>query len=166
MPAVGKHAVHFIHGDNFTRHLGHEIEIVRTQCAGHIKIWCGPVPSRLTVGGARHPFRMRAKCFLSASVRICTGYYVHAQIATTSGELTKGIAIPKVLAAVVQRDFGWVEGYATTSTQAGSIGMNLFEIGQPHGQIVVAGVVFSKCNLGPAHGLIEPACRLVWGRLG
>lgn len=43
--------------------------------------------------------------------------------------------------------------------------MDLFEVGQPHRQIVVAGVVLCEGDLSPAHGPIKPGGRVGRGGL-
>ena len=100
---------------------------------------------------------MGRECFFGASVRIGAGDDVHPQAAAPFCEFTKGIAVAQEFTAIVKRDFGWIKSHTTTGAEAGGIGVNFLEVPQPHGQVVVAWVVFRERYLSPTHGPVEPA---------
>ena len=60
-------------------------------------------------------------------------------------------------AALLQRNLRGIERNHAARAQAGRVGMNAAKVVEPELRIVVAGIVFNKRELRPAHGAVVPA---------
>src|SRR4051794_28757584 len=80
----------------------------------------------------------------------------HAEPTATADHLTKAVMGPQIGAAVMKRDIRRIKRNGPTSAQTGALGANLLEVAQPEFRIIVAGIIFSECNLDPAMGADRP----------
>src|ERR1700678_1441679 len=103
------------------------------------------------------PIGARVIDVLAGSVRIGAGHHVHALLAASLHDVAERVGVAQPLAAVVQRNLCGIEGDATSSAEAGRIGVDLLKIIEPKSEVVISRVVFDKGQLRPAHGAVVPS---------
>src|SRR3954451_7079050 len=81
----------------------------------------------------------------------------HPEPTATADHLTEAVMGPQIGAAVMKRDIRRIKRNGPASAQTGALGANLLEVAQPEFRIVVAGIIFSECNLDPAMRTNGPA---------
>ena len=104
---------------------------------------------------------MRVVDLLPAGVRIGARNHVHAHRAAAGHQITERVAIAQPCAALLQRKLRGIERNDTACAQAGRVGMDAAKVVEPELLVVVAGIVFNKRQLRPAHGPVVPALRFV-----
>ena len=100
---------------------------------------------------------MRLVDVLMRGMRVHTRQHVHAELPAAGEHLSKGIATPEELAAVVQRNPGGIERHAPAGAEARGVGMDALEVIEPEARIVTARVVLDESQLHPPHGPVAPA---------
>src|SRR5205814_4108099 len=90
LPAIAENPAYFgKSGDDFFRHLGHELEIVRPERARYPHIRHFPMAALLAFGVDRDPVGMIAIDVFIGRVRICPGDHYHAELLATLNHLTE-----------------------------------------------------------------------------
>src|SRR3954469_23165997 len=93
----------------------------------------------------------------------------HPEPTATPHHLPEAVVSSQIGAAMMKRDIRRIKRDGAASAQTGALRANLLEVAQPELRIVVAGIIFSECNLDPAMGATRPAAvRRTWhpGRRG
>jgi hypothetical protein len=110
----------------------------------------------------RDPFGMSVVNVLMSGVWVGASDDVHAELAAALYHFTEAVAVAEKLTAVMEGDFSWIERHAAAGGQAGCVGVYTMEIIEPESGIVLAGIVFYKGQLHPAHGASVPLGSLDW----
>ena len=156
-PTIREDSIYPIERDDLLSHLGHELEVIRSQRTGDPKFRIGGVPALTSIRADRDPIRVRIVDVLMHRVRIGARHYVHAELPAAFYQVAEAIPIAQPLTAVVQRDLCRVVGHAAARAQAGRVRVNLAEIVQPKLRRIVSRVVLHKHELRPAHRPAVPA---------
>src|ERR1700677_4155425 len=105
----------------------------------------------LALGINSNPIGVRVVDVLAGRMRIGPGDDVHSQLAASLHDVAEGVRTAEILAAVVQRNLSGVESDAAAGAEASRIGMDLPEIIEPEGEVVISRIIFDKGQLRPAH---------------
>ena len=63
----------------------------------------------------------------------------------------------------MERKPGRIKRDHASGRQADGVGVDALEVIQPEADVHIGGIVFGEIQLGPAHGLIEPAGQRIAG---
>lgn len=159
VPAIDEDGVHLVARHDFALHLGHELEVVGTEPAGHPHLRRGPMPTRLARGVHRNPIRMRRLHVIVGRVRVGAGDDDHAQFTAAGDDFAEGIGLAKPLAAVVKRNLRRVIRHAPTGAEANRVGARALEVIEPELRVELARVILHERELRPAHRFVHPTRR-------
>src|ERR1700733_2577343 len=87
------------------------------------------------------PIGVRVVDVLAGGVRVGAGDDVHSLLAAALHDVPEGVHVAQILAAVVQWNLRGVEGHAASGAKAGRVGVDLLEIIEPEGKVVISRVV-------------------------
>ncbi len=104
-----------------------KLEVVAAERAGDPEIGVGPVAAFLPVFIDGDPFGVGVVDVLMGGVGVGSGDDVHAEFAAACDHFAERIPVSQEFAAVVEGNFGGVEGDAASSGEAGGIGVDALE---------------------------------------
>ncbi len=161
-PAIAEDAVHVVEGDDLLGHLGHELEIVGTQRAGHPQLRRRPVAPLVALGVHGDPVRVGVVDILVRGVRIGAGDDDHVHLAAAGDQVAERVGGPQPGTAIVQRDFGWVEGHAAAGAEAGGVGVSAPEIVEPESGSNCPGSFSTSVNCAQRMGRSNQPASAAW----
>src|ERR1035438_4891688 len=142
-------------------HRGHEVEVVWPQGAGKPILGIGRVPALVAMFIDRDPIWMHIVDVLVTGMRIRSRNHIHAKFSASRNDVAECVHGPEPSASIVERDFSWIESDNASRAQAGRIGMDALAAVEPESEVVITGIVFDECQLGPTHRAVIPSGRTV-----
>src|SRR5689334_13690317 len=141
--------------------LGHEFEVVRTECTRCPEFRICPMAPRPPLGVNRNPVGMIVVHILMRSMRVRPRNDDHAQLAASCKQITEWVRFIHPGTAIVKWHLGGIIGNTSASAQARRVGMHTPEILEPELQVVLSWIVFNQRKLRPSHRPIKPS-RTTW----
>src|SRR6266536_804911 len=154
-PTIREDAVDRVHAHDLASDLGHELEVVRTQCAGDPQLRVRPVAYGLALGVPHDPIWMRFIHIIVHRVRIGACNHGHAELPTALVQLPERVTVAEESAPIVQRNLRRIVRHAATRAQTRRVAVRLLEEVEPEVDVVLDGIVLDERELCPAHRTVE-----------
>ena len=159
VPAVDEDAVHPVARHDLALHLGHQLEVVRTEAAGDPHLGRGPVPARAAVRVGRDPVGVRGLHVVVRRVRVGARQDDHPEPPAAGDQLAEDVPIAEPRAAVMEGNLRRVVGDAAPGAEADTVGARAPEVVEPEVDVELRRIVLDQRELRPAHRSVDPRRR-------